>query len=88
MFELFLALLYHFGLIYHFSCFLLVLRLFLHLYDLLELFLAFGLLVVLYGVLDSKFKLCVFCYQLTHQGGIKKPSGQYLSLICDESLTC
>jgi hypothetical protein len=29
----------------------------------------FGLLVVLYGVLDSNFKLCDFCYQWTHQGG-------------------
>jgi hypothetical protein len=31
--------------------------------------LAFGLLAVLYGVLHSNFKLCVFCCQLTHQGG-------------------
>jgi hypothetical protein len=43
------------------SCLLLVLWLFLLLDDLLDLFLVFGLLVVLYGVLDSNFKLCAFC---------------------------
>jgi hypothetical protein len=31
--------------------------------------LAFGLLDVFHGVLDSNFKLCVFCCQLTHQAG-------------------
>jgi hypothetical protein len=30
---------------------------------------AFGLLLVLHGVLDLNFKLCVFCCQWTHQGG-------------------
>jgi hypothetical protein len=42
---------------------------FLLLNDHLELFLAFGFLAMLYGVLDSNFKLCAFCYQCTHQGG-------------------
>jgi hypothetical protein len=40
-FELFLALLYHFDLVYCFSCLLLALRLFLLLDDLFELFVAF-----------------------------------------------
>jgi hypothetical protein len=31
--------------------------------------LAFDLLAVLHGVLDSNFKLCSFCCQWTHQGG-------------------
>jgi hypothetical protein len=43
-----------------FLCHLLVLWFFLLLDDLLELFLAFGLLVVLHVVLDSKFKPCAF----------------------------
>jgi hypothetical protein len=68
-FELFLAFLCHFGLSCHFSYFLLVLRLLLLLDDLLKFFLAFGLLAVLHGVLDLKFKVCAFCYQWTHQGG-------------------
>jgi hypothetical protein len=36
---------------------------------LLSFFFAFGLLVALYGVLDSNFKFCAFCCQCTHQGG-------------------
>jgi hypothetical protein len=43
-----------------FSYLLLVLRLFLLLDDCLKLFWAFGLLIVLHGILDSKFKLCAF----------------------------
>jgi O-antigen ligase len=62
VFELFLALICHFGSVCRFSCLLLILRLFLLLDDLFELFLTFGLLVVLSGVLDSKFKLYAFCY--------------------------
>jgi hypothetical protein len=69
VFEFFLALICHFSLVYHFSCLLLVLRLFFLLDDLLELFFAFGLLAVLHRVLDLKFKLYIFCCQLTHQGG-------------------
>jgi hypothetical protein len=56
------------------------LAIFLLLDDLLKLFLALGLLDVLHGVLDLKFKLCAFCCQCTHQGG-DKPSGQFLGLI-------
>jgi hypothetical protein len=41
VFDLFLALLYHFGLVYRFLCLLLVLRLFLLLHDLLELLIGF-----------------------------------------------
>jgi hypothetical protein len=44
-------------------CLLLTLLLFLLLDDLLKLFLAFGLLVVLYVVLHSLFKLCDFYCQ-------------------------
>jgi hypothetical protein len=63
VFELFLSLLCHFGLVCCSSCLLLVLRLFLLLDDLLKLFLVFGLLVVLHGVLDLRFKLCAFYCQ-------------------------
>jgi hypothetical protein len=42
---------------------------FLLLDDILEPFLAFGLLAVLHCVWDSKFKLCAFCCQCTHQEG-------------------
>jgi hypothetical protein len=31
--------------------------------------LAFGLLAMLHGVIDSNFKLCAFCYQWSHQEG-------------------
>jgi hypothetical protein len=48
---------------------LLVLCLFLLLDGLLELSLAFGLVAVLHGVLDSNFKLYAFRCQWTHQGG-------------------
>jgi hypothetical protein len=54
----------------------------------LSFYLAFGLLAMLHGVLDSKFKLCAFYCQWTHQGEIEKPNGQFHDLICDESLTC
>jgi hypothetical protein len=43
--------------------------------------LAFGLLDVLHGVLDSKFKLCTFIANGLIKGEIEKPSGQFLSLI-------
>jgi hypothetical protein len=48
--------------------------------------LAFGLLVVLHGVLDSNFKLCAFVVNGLIKGEIEKPSGMLLGL-CDESLT-
>jgi hypothetical protein len=66
---------------YRFSCLLLTLRLFLLLDDLLELFWLFGLLGVLYGVLDSNFKLCAFFINRLIKGEIEKPSGQFLGLI-------
>jgi hypothetical protein len=55
---------------------------------LLSFSLAFALLAVLLGVLDSNFKLCAFVINELVKGEIHKPSGQYLGLICDESLTC
>jgi hypothetical protein len=67
-FELFLALLCHFTWFVAFRVFV-GLAIFLLLGDIIELFLLFGLIAVLYGVLDSNFKLCAFCYQWTHQGG-------------------
>jgi hypothetical protein len=48
--------------------------------------LAFGLLVVLYGILDSNFKLCVFVVNELIKREIEKPSDPLLGL-CDESLT-
>jgi hypothetical protein len=66
-FELFLALLCHFA---WFAAFVLLLALqfFPLLDDLLELFLAFGLLAVLHGVLDLNFELYAFSCQWTLQG--------------------
>jgi hypothetical protein len=40
-----------------------------------------GLLVVLHGVSDSRFKLCTFVINGLIKGEIEKPSGQILSLI-------
>jgi hypothetical protein len=37
--------------------------------DLLDLLFAFGILAVVHGVLDLKFKFYTFCCQWTHQGG-------------------
>jgi hypothetical protein len=48
---------------------------------LLSFSLAFGLLAVLHGVLDSRFKLCVFIVNALIKGKIEKPSGEYLGLI-------
>jgi hypothetical protein len=42
---------------------------------------SFGLLAELHGVLDSKFKICAFCYNVLVKGEIDKPSGQFLGLI-------
>jgi hypothetical protein len=43
--------------------------------------LAFGFLVVLHGVLDSKFKHYAFVVNGLIKGEIEKPSGQFLGLI-------
>jgi hypothetical protein len=43
--------------------------------------LAFCLLAVLYGVLDSNFKLCAFVVNGLIKGEIEKPSVQILGLI-------
>jgi hypothetical protein len=40
-----------------------------------------GLLAVLYGVLDSNFKLCAFVVNGLIKGEIEKLSGQFLGLI-------
>jgi hypothetical protein len=36
---------------------------------------------MLYGVLDSNFRLCAFVINGLIKGGIEKPSGQFLGLI-------
>jgi hypothetical protein len=54
----------------------------------LSFLLAFGLLAVLHGVLDSNFKLCIFCYQWTHQGGDWETKLSVYWFDCEESLTC
>jgi hypothetical protein len=80
--ELFLALSCHFAWLCRFLCLLLAFTAFLLLYDLLELFFGFlGLLAVLYGILDSNFKLCAFVVNGLIMGEIEKPSGQFLGLI-------
>jgi hypothetical protein len=43
--------------------------------------LVFGFLAVLYGVSDSRFKLCDFVVNGLIKGEIEKPSGQFLGLI-------
>jgi hypothetical protein len=48
---------------------------------LLSFSLVFGHLAVLYGVLDSNFKLCAFVVNGLIKGEIEKPSGQFLGLI-------
>jgi hypothetical protein len=63
-FKLFSA----FSLVCRFSCHLLVLRFFLLLDDLLELFFGFWSCSYVSCVLDSKFKLCAFCCKCTNQG--------------------
>jgi hypothetical protein len=64
-----------------FSRLLLALRLFLLLDDLLALFLAFGVLAVLHGVLDLNFKLYFFVVNGLIKGEIEKSSGQFLGFI-------
>jgi hypothetical protein len=61
---------------------LLVFAVFLLLNDLLEPFFGIlSLLAVLYGILDSNFKLCAFVVNGLIKGKIEKPSGQFLGLI-------
>jgi hypothetical protein len=68
-FELFLALLYHFGLVCHFLCLLLILWLFLLLDDLLKLFVGFwSSTCAPWGLRFELQTLCVCC-QWTHRGG-------------------
>jgi hypothetical protein len=43
--------------------------------------LAFGLLAMLHGVLDSNFKLCAFVVNGLIREEIEKSSGQFLGLI-------
>jgi hypothetical protein len=40
-----------------------------------------GLLAVLYGILDSTFKLCAIVDNGLNKGDIEKPSGQFRGLI-------
>jgi hypothetical protein len=47
----------------------------------------FDLLAVFHGVLYSKFKLCDFCCQYTHQGGYWETKWSVPWFECDESLT-
>jgi hypothetical protein len=77
-FELFLALLCHFVWLCRFSCLLLDFAVFLLRDDLLGFL---DLLAVLYGILDSNFKLCDFIVNGLIMGEIEKPSGQFLGLI-------
>jgi hypothetical protein len=53
----------------------------------LSFFWLFGFLVVLHGVLDLNFKLHIFCYQWTHQGGDWETKWSVSWFDCDESLT-
>jgi hypothetical protein len=55
---------------------------------LLSFSLPFDLLAVRHVVLDLSFKLCAFVVNGLIKEEFEKPSGQYLGLICDESLTC
>jgi hypothetical protein len=73
-----------FSLVYRFSSHLLVLRFFLFLDDLLQLFFVFWSSSCASYVPNSKFKLCAFVLSVLIKGEIEKPGGQYLGLICDE----
>jgi hypothetical protein len=53
----------------------------------LSFYLAFGLLVLLYVVLNSKFKLCAFVLSMYSSRGILR-NQVILGLICDDLLTC
>jgi hypothetical protein len=80
-FELFVA----FSLVCHFSCHLLVLRFFLLLDDLLELFFSSWSSSCASCGLEFKIQtLCLCVVNVLIKGEIEKLSGQYLGLIYDE----
>jgi hypothetical protein len=70
-----------FFLVCHSSCHLLALWFFLLLDDLLELFLAFGLLAMLHLSLIQISNFVIFVVNVLIKGEIEKLSGQYLNLI-------
>jgi hypothetical protein len=76
-------------LVYCFSFHLLVLRFFLLLDDIFELFFNFWSSSCASCGLAFKIQiLCLCVVNVLIKGEIEKPSGQYLGLICDEELTC
>jgi hypothetical protein len=80
-FELFFA----FSLVCHFSCHLMVLRVFLLLDDLIKLFFGFWSCSCASCGLGFKIQtLCLYVVNVLIKGEFEKPSGQYLSLICDD----
>jgi hypothetical protein len=80
-FELFFA----FSLVCRISCHLLVLRFFLLLDDLLELFFDFWFSSCVSCDLEFEIQtLCLCVVNAVLKEEIEKPSGQYLGLICDE----
>jgi hypothetical protein len=70
-----------FSLVCRFSCHLFILRFFLLLDDILELFFGFWSSSCASCVLDSKFKLCAFFVIVLIKGEMEKSSGQYFGLI-------
>jgi hypothetical protein len=70
-----------------FRAFLLAFAVFLLLDDLLELFSAFWSSSCASWGLGFELQTLCFCCQWTHKGEIEKPSGQWLGLMRDESLT-
>jgi hypothetical protein len=80
-----IELLFYFSLVCCFSCHLLVLWFFLLLDDLPELFSGFWSSSC--ASCGPRFKIQTLCYCVVNvliKGEIKKPSGQYIDLICDE----
>jgi hypothetical protein len=78
-------LLFAFSLVCRFSCHLLVLRFFLLLDDLIELFFGFwSSSCASYGLGFEIQTLCLCVINVLIKGETKKPSGQYLGFICDE----
>jgi hypothetical protein len=81
-------LLFAFSLVCHFYCYLLVLRFFLLLDDILELFFGFwSSSCASCGIGFEIQTLCLYVVNIFIKGEIEKSRGQYLGLICDESLT-
>jgi hypothetical protein len=74
-----------FSLVWRFSCHLFVLRFFLLLDDLLELFFDFcSSSCASYGLGFEIQTLCLCVVNILIKGKIEKPSGQYIGLICDK----